>query len=87
MNLSIDSLNDKHKLLISRFIKFIGVGAFGTLVHYIILICAIQLFNLNAVLASSLGAIFGALVNYYLNYHLHTIYNQLDFRLLYLKSL
>ena len=69
MNFSIDSINDKHKLFISRFIKFIGVGAFGTLVHYIILICTIQLFHLNAVLASSLGAIFGALVNYYLNYH------------------
>ena len=57
-------------LLFTRFIKFTGVGAIGTLAHYITLVCLVQLVtSLNVVLASSVGALIGAIVNYFLNYH------------------
>lgn len=57
------------RLFAVQFIKFTGVGAIGTLAHYIVLISLVQMSEVNAVVASSLGAIAGAFVNYYLNYH------------------
>ena len=55
--------------LLERFIRFTGVGVIGTGVHYTVLITLVQLLGLDAVLASSAGAIAGAFTNYYLNYH------------------
>lgn len=52
-----------------QFVKFAGVGAIGTMAHYTALMLLVQLFDANAVLASSIGAIIGAIVNYILNYH------------------
>jgi putative flippase GtrA len=54
--------------VVAKFVKFSGVGAIGTAAHYATLIFVIQMFHANAVLASSTGAVVGALVNYFLNY-------------------
>ncbi len=57
------------KIIFTRFINFTGVGAIGTIAHYITLACLVQLVtNVNIVLASSVGALIGAIVNYLLNY-------------------
>ena len=57
------------RTLATQFTKFAGVGIIGTAAHYVTLIFLVQLINANAVLASSIGAIMGAIVNYFLNYH------------------
>lgn len=49
--------------------KFAGVGAIGTIAHYATLVFLVQLFDANAVFASSAGAVTGATVNYFLNFH------------------
>jgi putative flippase GtrA len=51
-----------------QFAKFASVGAVGTLAHYMVLIVAVELWQADAVLASSAGALAGASVNYVLNY-------------------
>ena len=51
-----------------KLIKFSAVGALGTLVHYSVLVFLVQLLSVNVLVASSTGAIVGALVNYFLNY-------------------
>ena len=43
----------------------IGIG--GTICHYIVLLTLVELLNFNAVIASSMGFIAGALVNHELN--------------------
>lgn len=48
---------------------FTGVGAVGTLAHYLVLIALVWLIGFDAVLASSVGFIVGAFINYALNYH------------------
>ncbi len=53
-----------------RFIRFAGVGAIGTLAHYVVLILLISRLGAGAVRASSAGFVIGALVNYLLNYRL-----------------
>lgn len=55
--------------MLEQFIKFSGVGAIGTMVHYATLIGLVQFITTNPVLASSIGAIIGAIVNYILNYY------------------
>lgn len=54
--------------IIRKFILFTGVGAIGTGTHYLILVILVQALSINPVLASSAGALSGALVNYLLNY-------------------
>ena len=54
--------------VLPQFIKFAGVGVIGTLAHYLVLILSVELFDADTVLASSLGALAGAIVNYILNY-------------------
>jgi putative flippase GtrA len=49
--------------------RYIGVGAVGTLAHYVILTVMVSLIGLSPVLGTSVGAVVGALVNYILNYH------------------
>lgn len=51
-----------------KLIKFSAVGALGTLAHYSVLVFLVQLLSVNVLVASSTGAIVGALVNYFLNY-------------------
>ena len=51
-----------------QFVAYAGAGAIGTAAHYLTLILCVELIRLPPLVASSLGAIVGALVNYFLNY-------------------
>ncbi|SEA58842.1 GtrA family protein [Paraburkholderia sartisoli] len=53
-----------------RFCAYVGVGAAGTGVQYVVLFALVSTKLLGAVAASCIGAVFGAIVNYVLNYHL-----------------
>lgn len=53
---------------ILQFLKYAAVGAVGTLAQFIILISLVYLVVLNAVAASTIGYLIGALINYYLNF-------------------
>jgi putative flippase GtrA len=55
--------------VVTKFIRFAGVGAIGTVAHYFVLIVVVEFFNAKAVLGSSFGFLVGAAVNYTLNYH------------------
>ena len=54
--------------VIKQFIHFAAVGLVGTSAQYLTLIGLVSAFSMNAVFASSLGYILGALVNYQLNF-------------------
>ena len=51
-----------------QFATFAGVGAIGTLAHYLSLVILVELGNIAPFIASSIGAVIGAIVNYFLNY-------------------
>lgn len=51
-----------------QFLRYAGAGAIGTAAHYAVLIALVQLAGAGAVLASTTGAIAGALINYALNH-------------------
>jgi putative flippase GtrA len=51
-----------------QFLRYAGAGAVGTALHYAILVGLVQLARLDAVVASTAGAVAGALVNYALNH-------------------
>jgi putative flippase GtrA len=51
-----------------QFLRYAGAGAVGTAVHYAMLITLVQLARVDAVVASTAGAMAGALVNYVLNH-------------------
>jgi putative flippase GtrA len=53
----------------AQLIKYGTAGAVGTAVQYAILIGLVEAFHGDPVLASTLGAVAGAIVNYLLNYH------------------
>src|SRR5262245_57162461 len=55
--------------LILQFIKYASAGGIGTLVHYALLVGLVEGAGIGAVAASTCGAVAGALVNYWLNYH------------------
>lgn len=57
-------------ILTKRFFLFALVGASGTLIHYLILLLLVEGLYLHAVVASSIGAIGGAVWNYVLNYRI-----------------
>lgn len=52
----------------SRFVRYAAAGAVGTACHYALLIALVQAGRVDAVAASTAGAIAGALVNYALNH-------------------
>lgn len=54
--------------MIKKFITFTGVGAIGTLAHYLTMIALVQFFSAQPVIGSSAGALVGAGINYILNY-------------------
>lgn len=54
--------------MITEFIKFAGVGAIGTIFHYLTLISLVSLIAMDPVNATSYGFAVGAVINYYLNY-------------------
>lgn len=54
--------------MIKKFITFTGVGAIGTLAHYLTMIVLVHFFSTQPVIGSSAGALVGAGINYILNY-------------------
>ena len=52
----------------AQFVRYAGAGAIGTALHYAMLIGLVQLARIDAVAASTAGAIAGAIVNYALNH-------------------
>ena len=52
----------------AQFLRYAGAGAIGTGLHYAVLIALVQLARAGPVLASTAGAVCGALVNYALNH-------------------
>jgi putative flippase GtrA len=52
-----------------KFLRFAGVGVFGTIAHYAVLIAIVELIAVDVIIGSSMGFIVGAAVNYVLNYH------------------
>ena len=53
-----------------QFLVFTGVGAIGTSGHYTVLILLVQFMHMDPVLATSIGFVVGALINYVLNYRI-----------------
>jgi putative flippase GtrA len=51
-----------------QFLRYAGAGAVGTALQYAMLIGFVQLARVDAVVASTAGAIAGAIVNYALNH-------------------
>lgn len=51
-----------------QFIKFAGIGAIGTVVHWSVLVIGVSLMARDPVSSTTAGALAGALVNYSLNY-------------------
>lgn len=56
-------------MFFSRFKRFVLVGTFATCVQYLLLYLQVHWAGINPVLASSLGFLVGAVVNYLFNYH------------------
>jgi putative flippase GtrA len=56
-------------LLTQPFLRYVAAGGFGTALHYLTLIVFVELFAMRAAIATTLGAIVGAVTNYFLNYH------------------
>ena len=56
--------------LLPQFLSFALIGLVGTAAHFLVLYTLVAQFELGPVLASSVGAVTGALVNYGLNYRL-----------------
>ncbi|WP_034607131.1 GtrA family protein [Chitinimonas koreensis] len=52
-----------------QFVRFAAVGAVGTLAQYAVLWLGVEFAGLGATVASCLGYLLGAVVNYLLNYH------------------
>ena len=52
----------------NKFIRFAGVGVFGTAAHYLVLVLMVESLGARPVFASCAGFLVGALVNYSLNY-------------------
>jgi putative flippase GtrA len=57
------------RLATSRAIRYASVGAIGTVVHYVTLTTAVEVFHQPVMLATTAGSLLGAIVNYILNYH------------------
>ena len=53
-----------------QFLTFAGIGAIGTAGHYATLVLLVQVISTDPVIASTIGFIVGALINYILNYRI-----------------
>ncbi|MCY1350199.1 GtrA-like protein [compost metagenome] len=53
---------------LTRFIRFLGVGACATGAQYLVLWAGVSFYGMRASLASGAGYVLGALINYLLNY-------------------
>ncbi|CAG9226974.1 membrane hypothetical protein [Paraburkholderia tropica] len=56
------------RVALTRFVGYACVGATGTLVQYMTLAALVMAHTVGPVVASCLGAVAGALINYYLNH-------------------
>ena len=54
--------------MLSRFVRYAGAGAIGTGAHYAVLMALVQGLGAGVVIASTVGAIVGAGINYALNH-------------------
>lgn len=54
--------------LFRQFVRFTGVGCMSAIGHYGLLVVLVQFFAVDAVVASTAGALLGAVINYSLNY-------------------
>jgi putative flippase GtrA len=52
-----------------QFLQFASVGIVGTFVHYATLTALVEFFHAGPVVSSGIGAVFGAITNYFLNYY------------------
>lgn len=67
--MSRDALQETLPLTLSwAFVRYAGVGAIGTAVHYAVLVVLVQFANVTPISASTVGAVAGAIVNYALNH-------------------
>jgi putative flippase GtrA len=57
-------------LLTSPFLRYLGAGGIGTLLHYLTLLAVVEKAHVSPAVGSMAGALVGALANYVLNYHL-----------------
>jgi putative flippase GtrA len=57
------------RMLTAPFLRYVGAGGVGTLCHYLLLTTLVALFAVRPTLATVAGALVGAGVNYFLNYH------------------
>jgi putative flippase GtrA len=57
-------------LLGKQFSLFVGVGAIGTVAHYLLFVGLVELSKADILLASMAGFLLGAAVNYVLNYRI-----------------
>jgi dolichyl-phosphate beta-glucosyltransferase len=57
-------------ILTAPFVRYAGAGVVGTAAHYGVLVASVELIGLSPTVATALGAISGAAINYVLNYHL-----------------
>lgn len=55
--------------LSAPFLRYIGAGGVGTVIHYATLAAAVELLGIRPAFATAIGAMVGAVVNYVLNYH------------------
>lgn len=55
--------------ILRQFLTFSGVGIIGTVIHYLTLVLLVHYANIYPVAGSGAGFAFGAVVNYFLNYH------------------
>jgi putative flippase GtrA len=59
-----------HKHTLRQFLNFAAIGAVGTVGHYTTLVICVELLTIRPLIASTLGFVVGAVINYFLNYHL-----------------
>lgn len=58
----------KSRHILTKFVKFLGVGSIATIIQYCLLIFLVELFSLNHIIASSLSFIISSIINYTMNY-------------------
>jgi putative flippase GtrA len=56
--------------MLVQFLRYAGAGAVGTAAQFAILIALVELAGENAVIASTVGAVAGAAINYAINHRL-----------------
>jgi putative flippase GtrA len=61
--------NQSRKGTIPQFLQFAGVGIVGTIVHYTTLTFLVESIHAGPVISSGIGAVLGAITNYFLNYY------------------